>query len=66
MDAQFDTVSAFLAMGGHALYVWLAYGSTIAVLIGSYLAQRLRRRRQIARLRWEIETSEQPTSSLTE
>ena len=66
MDAQFDTVSAFLAMGGHALYVWLAYGATMAVLIGSYLAQRLRRRRQIARLRWELETSEHTAPNLTE
>jgi heme exporter protein D len=38
----------FFAMGGHGLYVWLAYGSTFAVIIALWLgtrasAQRLRR-----------------------
>lgn len=28
----FDSVGAFFAMGGHALYVWLAYGVTYLVL----------------------------------
>ena len=28
----FDSVAAFVHMGGHALYVWLAYAITFAVV----------------------------------
>ena len=28
----FDSLADFFAMGGHALYVWLAYGATYLVL----------------------------------
>jgi len=32
----FDSVADFFAMGGHALYVWLAYGATYLVLIALF------------------------------
>ena len=32
----FDTLSDFLTMGGHGLYVWLAYGSYAAILLWNY------------------------------
>ena len=41
MVPQFETISEFLAMGGHGLYVWLSYGSTVLVLAGSYFSLRL-------------------------
>ena len=32
----FDSLAEFFAMGGHALYVWLAYGATYLVLIALF------------------------------
>lgn len=53
----FDSLADFLAMGGHGLYVWLAYGSSafiISVLIALPLIkhrkikQNIRLRKQFA------------------
>ncbi|MDL4860960.1 heme exporter protein CcmD [Halomonas elongata] len=41
----FDSFAAFLAMGGHAAYVWPAYGATMLLLLGVVLHLRLERRR---------------------
>ena len=30
----FETFADFLAMGGHGLYVWLAYGATALIRVG--------------------------------
>jgi heme exporter protein D len=53
---EFNSVSEFLAMGHHGLYVWLSYGLT-AVIIALNVAQPLLRRRllkeQAQRLRRE-------------
>ena len=32
MTFQFESISAFLAMGGYGFYVWLSYGVTIAAM----------------------------------
>lgn len=40
----FDSLSALLAMGGHAPYVWSAWGVTAALLIGSVWHARAERR----------------------
>ncbi|WP_136247392.1 heme exporter protein CcmD [Halomonas borealis] len=48
----FDSLSAFLSMGGHAPYVWSAYGATAALLLGvgwHARAERRRVRRDLAR-----------------
>ena len=29
---RFDTLQEFLTMGGHGVYIWLAYGITLLVL----------------------------------
>jgi heme exporter protein D len=42
---SFDSFAEFLAMGGHGLYVWLAYGSTITVVLANVLSVRLARKR---------------------
>ena len=34
----FDSFAEFLLMGKHGFYVWTAYGTTAAVLLGSWLA----------------------------
>jgi heme exporter protein D len=56
VNVQFESVQAFFAMGGHALYVWMAYGATFAVLIGSFLILRSARKRQFQRLRWQSDS----------
>ena len=52
---QFDSFAEFIAMGGHALYVWLAYGATVAILIGSTVALALAKKRQMSQLRWSVQ-----------
>lgn len=43
-------MSEFLHMGGHAFYVWTAYGAAFVVLALNLAAPVLRRRRLIARI----------------
>lgn len=42
---NFASVSEFLAMGGHGLYVWLSYGATALVLLANVMALRISRKR---------------------
>ena len=49
---QFDSFAEFVAMGGHGLYVWLAYGATLAVLLFSTIGLHLARRKQLTQIRW--------------
>jgi heme exporter protein D len=42
-----SAISAFLAMGGHALYVWLSYGAGLAVVLYNLLSVRSRERRWV-------------------
>jgi len=42
---NFESFSAFLAMGGHGPYVWSCYGLTLAVLLFNGLAPGRRKRR---------------------
>ena len=48
---SFHTLHDFLAMGGHGLYVWLAYVSTIAVALANVLSVRFARRRYFRQAR---------------
>ncbi|TLF47627.1 heme exporter protein CcmD [Halomonas urmiana] len=47
----FESLSAFLAMGGHGPYVWAAYGATAALLLGVTLHARAERRALLRDLR---------------
>ena len=42
---SFHTLNDFLVMGGHGFYVWLAYLTTIAVVIANVVSLRIARRR---------------------
>ena len=59
LDPQFATWAEFFAMGGHALYVWLAYGVTIPVLVGNFILLRGARKRQLRELRWSASIDDQ-------
>ena len=53
-DVAFSSVSEFFAMGGHALYVWSAWGLTAACLAGLVIATRLSRRAMEAYIRHRL------------
>jgi len=42
---QFADFSEFLAMGGHGLYVWVAYGVAVLVFAFNLVTPMLKRRR---------------------
>ena len=44
---SFDSLAEFLAMGGHALYVWLSYGAALLVVLYNVVSLHLARRRHI-------------------
>jgi heme exporter protein D len=44
-------MSNFLAMGGYAWYVWMAYGVTALVIVVELVAVRARRRRTLVEAR---------------
>lgn len=48
---SFDSFGDFLAMGGHGLYVWLAYGSSLIVIGANVVSVRRERRRFFAEAR---------------
>lgn len=45
---DFDSFTEFLAMGGHARYVWSAYGLTFAIVLWN-IVQPCRQRRRLLR-----------------
>jgi heme exporter protein D len=49
----FDSLHAVLAMEGHGVYVWLAYGMTLAVIAAVIIAPLRRRHRLLQQLAME-------------
>ena len=50
---MFEDWRAFIAMGGHGLYVWMAYSVAVALLVANLAglsAERRRTRRRLQRL----------------
>ncbi|QFU00492.1 Heme exporter protein D (CcmD) [Halomonas sp. THAF5a] len=47
----FESLSAFLAMGGHGVYVWASWGLTGALLLGVVIHARAERRALLRDLR---------------
>ncbi|GAA0574357.1 heme exporter protein CcmD [Halomonas salifodinae] len=47
----FDSFQDFLAMGGHAPYVWTAWALTAVLLVGSVLYARAERRQLLRELK---------------
>ena len=48
---NFDSFSDFLAMGGHGLYVWLAYAAGVMVVAVNVFSVRAARRRYFRQAR---------------
>lgn len=57
---NFESFSAFLAMGGHGPYVWSCYGLTLLVLLFNGLAPGRRQRRFLREQRARQRRQEQP------
>lgn len=56
---QFDSLAEFLAMGGHGLYVWLAYGAVALFLVGYTSVIKFRRKQIMAELRFQIQAAKE-------
>ena len=50
----FDSFAEFLRMGNHGLYVWVAYGSTLLVLLSAFFITRSMSRSVEENIRWAI------------
>ncbi|MCE8016667.1 heme exporter protein CcmD [Halomonas sp. MCCC 1A17488] len=50
----FATFQEFFAMGGHAPYVWSAWGLTAVLLLGAVLHARVERRQVLRQLRRRV------------
>ncbi|SEM18526.1 heme exporter protein CcmD [Halomonas daqiaonensis] len=50
----FDSLSGFLAMGGHGVYVWAAWGVTALLLLGVVLHAHAERRALLRHLRRRV------------
>lgn len=48
---QFDSFSAFIAMGGHGPYIWLSYLATVLVLLWLVVTPLLRTNRLMSALK---------------
>lgn len=63
---SFDSFAEFLAMGGHGLYVWLAYGSTITVVLANVLSVRLARKRFLREARALVRRNETAQAAVSD
>ena len=50
----FDSFAAFIDMGGHGFYVWIAYAAFVLIFVWNLLTIKLRRRKVLesARRYW--------------
>ncbi|BBB28698.1 heme exporter protein CcmD [Neptunomonas japonica JAMM 1380] len=47
---QFETMSEFITMDGHGLYVWLSYGIGLLIIIGNLVLPLFKRKELIKSL----------------
>ncbi len=50
VSVQFESLSDFIHMNGHGLYVWLSYALGLAIIIGNVLQPLMKRKSLIQRL----------------
>jgi len=59
----FDSLSAFLAMGGHGVYVWASWGITGLLLLGVVVHARAERRALLRSLRRRVRREQRHAAS---
>jgi heme exporter protein D len=47
MTIYWSSLSEFLAMGGHAFFVWMSYGALLVAIVVEIALLRVRRRRAL-------------------
>ena len=62
-DFQFGSLTDFIAMSGHGVFVWSAYGITLFVLIGLAIRPMLRKRKFLAALSKQLSSGQGQRSS---
>lgn len=58
---QFQSLAEFLAMGGHATYVWGAYGVALVVMVWLVVRPLVRRASILNELRQKLKKRSTPT-----
>ncbi len=48
---SFESLQAFLSMGGHGVYVWTVYLTALTLLVGNFIGLRRTRQRTLRELR---------------
>lgn len=51
---QFSSLSEFIAMGGYGFYVWLSYGSCLAILLGVFISSKLAHKNTLAKVEQQM------------
>lgn len=60
---QFESFSEFIAMGKHGVYVWSAYGASVAILVLNVILPVLNRRRIVKAIARNQRREEQQNAS---
>ena len=63
-DFQFGSLTDFIAMSGHGVFVWSAYGITLFVLIGLAIRPMLRKRKFLAALSKQLSGELRPSGDV--
>ena len=63
---SFDSLSAFLAMGGHGFYVWFSVILAVIAVFGNVLALRFARRRFLEAAKARVARDSQPHTPAAE
>ena len=56
---QFDSIDAFIAMGGHGPYVWAAYSLSLAIMAWLAIVPLRRQRALLSELRQRLQAQRQ-------
>lgn len=68
---NFDSIEAFLHMGGHGVYVWLSYGVGFLVFITAIISPLIKRKKiynellQLQRRKQRTVSTNEDTTSIT-
>lgn len=63
---MFDSWQAFFAMGGHGIYVWMAYSAAAALLVANLAGLRAERRRARRQLQGQLRSGAEGGSDASE
>ena len=59
---QFSSLSELLVMNGHGVYVWVAYVTTVLVILGNLFSAKLGYKKVLQQLHWQVQVKAKATS----